>query len=201
MSKYDEEKTVGETTYSESPPHEDMGEIIIASRPKVLTMLNHFLSRLGGEERGIERVLPHEKSDQVYTVSISKHHTNLQHPYDNFSVWMSANLTVSTFSLGTNPTSIALITIGTLGPGLFYLGWWDSFLTILFFNAIGMIPPAYMATFGPKMGLRAMTIPRSLSLDAKANFLGLASGGMVLLFSRAPMLLLVWDGTTIYMHI
>jgi purine-cytosine permease-like protein len=25
---------------------------------------------------------------------------------------------------------------------------------------IGMIPPAYMATFGPKMGLRAMTIPR-----------------------------------------
>jgi len=47
-----------------------------------------------------------------------------------------------------------------LGPALFYLGWWDSFLTILFFNMIGTIPPAYMATFGPKMGLRAMTIPR-----------------------------------------
>lgn len=78
---------------------------------------------------------------------------------------MSANLTVSTFSLGTFPLlSMALITIGTLGPGLFYLGWWDSFLTIFFFNAIGMIPPAYMATFGPKMGLRAMTIPRYLSL-------------------------------------
>lgn len=60
--------------------------------------------------------------------------------------------------------SVALITIGTLGPGLFFLGWWDSFLTIFFFNAIGMIPPAYMATFGPKMGLRAMTIPRSLPL-------------------------------------
>jgi len=96
--------------------------------------LNNFLSRLGGEERGIERVLPHERTDQ--------------HPYDNFSVWMSANLTVSTFSLG------------TLGPGLFFLGWWDSFLAIFFFNMIGMIPPAYYATFGPKTGLRAMTIPR-----------------------------------------
>jgi len=73
---------------------------------------------------------------------------------------MSANLTVSTFSLGIISLSIVLITIGTLGPYLFYLGWWDSFLTILFFNMIGMIPPAYMATFGPKMGLRAMTIPR-----------------------------------------
>src|SRR5271163_4362138 len=52
------------------------------------------------------------------------------------------------------------MTIGMLGPSLFYLGWWDSFLTILFFNMIGMIPPAYMATFGPKLGLRAMTIPR-----------------------------------------
>ena len=73
---------------------------------------------------------------------------------------MSANLTVSTFSLGKHFPGISLITPGTLGPSLFFLGWWDSFLTILFFNMIGMIPPAYMATFGPKMGLRAMTIPR-----------------------------------------
>src|SRR5579859_1850909 len=49
---------------------------------------------------------------------------------------------------------------GTLGPGLFYLGWWDSFLTIFFFNLIGMIPPAYMATFGPKTGLRTITFTR-----------------------------------------
>lgn len=65
MSKFDEEKHLGA---SPSPPHEDIedyGEIIVATRPKVLTQLNHFLSRLGGEERGIERVLPHEKTDQV----------------------------------------------------------------------------------------------------------------------------------------
>lgn len=61
---------------------------------------------------------------------------------------MSANLTVSTFSLG------------TLGPQLWFMGWWDSFLTILFFNFIGMIPPAYMATFGPKTGLRTISFTR-----------------------------------------
>lgn len=48
------------------PPHEeDMGEIIVASRPTIFKKLNHFLSRLGGEERGIERILPHEKTNQV----------------------------------------------------------------------------------------------------------------------------------------
>jgi len=76
---------------------------------------------------------------------------------------MSANLTVSTFSLGTPLLSnVVDFNKGTLGPGLFFLGWWDSFLTIFFFNMIGMIPPAYYATFGPKLGLRAMTIPRLL---------------------------------------
>jgi hypothetical protein len=64
LSKFDEEKNLGEPP---SPPHEieDYGEVIVASRPKILTKLNHLLSRLGGEERGIERVLPHEKTDQV----------------------------------------------------------------------------------------------------------------------------------------
>ena len=61
---YDEEKHIPESGTA-SPPLEDAGEVIIASRPKFLQNLNHFLSRLGGEERGIERVLPHEKSDQV----------------------------------------------------------------------------------------------------------------------------------------
>jgi hypothetical protein len=61
-------------------------EAVILERPKFFTKLNHFLSRIGGEERGIERVHSHERTDQ--------------HPFDNFSVWMSANLTVSTFSLG-----------------------------------------------------------------------------------------------------
>lgn len=67
MSKFDEEKNLGESRLygTDTPPHEDIGEIIISKRPKFLQTLNHFLSRLGGEERGIERVLPHERSSQV----------------------------------------------------------------------------------------------------------------------------------------
>jgi len=62
----DEEK--GYPGYNEgpvAPQEEDEGEIIIASRPNIFKKLNHFLSRLGGEERGIERILPHEKTNQV----------------------------------------------------------------------------------------------------------------------------------------
>jgi len=72
MTNYnDEEKKVNGDYYStESPPHEDLGEVIIRGRPKILTQLNHFLSRVGGEERGIERVLPHEKGDQVWLISL-----------------------------------------------------------------------------------------------------------------------------------
>jgi hypothetical protein len=73
MSKFDEEKHIA---VSPSLPHdvEDYGEIIVATRPKILTQLNHLLSRLGGEERGIERVLPHEKTDQV---SSEENYSNL----------------------------------------------------------------------------------------------------------------------------
>ena len=62
---YDEEKRGSGDYYSSEPVHEDLGASIVRDRPKILTQLKHFLSRLGGEERGIERVLPHEKGDQV----------------------------------------------------------------------------------------------------------------------------------------
>jgi len=62
----DEEKVYPQYDGAPVPPHEeDEGEIIVASRPNIFKKLNHFLSRLGGEERGIERILPHEKTDQV----------------------------------------------------------------------------------------------------------------------------------------
>jgi len=46
---------------------------VVVERPEFLQKCVHFLNRLGGEERGIERVLPEEKTDQK--------------PFDNFSVW------------------------------------------------------------------------------------------------------------------
>src|ERR1700722_20881135 len=93
-----------------------------------------LINKIGAEERGIERV-PEELR------------TN-QHPFSLFTLWSSANVGTATLAFG------------TLGPGLFFLGWWDSFLCLLFFNIIGAIPPALMATLGPKLGLRTMVIPR-----------------------------------------
>ena len=48
-------------------------EVAVVERPKFLQKCVDFMRRLGGEERGIERVLPHEKSNQK--------------PFDNFSIW------------------------------------------------------------------------------------------------------------------
>jgi len=61
----DEEKAVS-GDYLGQVTSQDQGELVI-HRPKLLAQLNHFLSRLGGEERGIERVHDDEKTDQVYS--------------------------------------------------------------------------------------------------------------------------------------
>jgi len=63
-------------------------------------------------------------------------------------MWMAANCTVSTVSLG------------TLGPSVFFLGLKESILTIVFFNLLSTIPVAYFSVWGPRMGLRQMTISR-----------------------------------------
>jgi NCS1 nucleoside transporter family len=101
---------------------------------------------------------------------------------------MSANLTVSTFSLG------------TLGPQIWYMGWRDSFLTIFFFNLIGMLAPAYMATFGPKTGLRTITFTRftfgwygAIVLGA-ANIIACVGWSMVNSIVGGQVILAVSDG-------
>lgn len=111
------------------------GEVIPA-RPAVtwLLKLRSWINKVGAEEGGIERIPEDLRTNQ--------------NPRDLFTLWMSANMGTATLAFG------------TLGPGLFYLGWWDSFCCLLFFNIIGAIPPALMATLGPKLGLRTMTIPR-----------------------------------------
>ncbi|KAF8313780.1 hypothetical protein DL93DRAFT_2155978 [Clavulina sp. PMI_390] len=79
------------------------------------------LDFLGAETRGIERVLPEERPVPP------------QKPIDSFTMWMAANMTVSTFSLG------------TLGPGIFYLGLRDSVLVIIFFNLLSTLPVAWFS--------------------------------------------------------
>lgn len=87
----------------------------------------------GLETHGIERVSPATRT-----------HVRI---FDNFTMWLSANLVLSTVALG------ALASV--LG-----LGFWDSFVAIVIFNALGVLPVAFFSTLGPKLGLRQMTISR-----------------------------------------
>ena len=68
--------------------------------------------------------------------------------FDNFTLWFSANLVISTIALG------------ALAVPVFGLGFWDSVAAILIFNVLGAMPVAALATMGPKLGLRQMTISR-----------------------------------------
>jgi NCS1 nucleoside transporter family len=88
----------------------------------------------GIETHGIERVSPEKRAD----VRIR----------DNFTMWLSANLVIST------------IGVGAIAIPFLHLGFWDSVLMIVLFNALGVLPVAFFSTLGPKLGLRQMTISR-----------------------------------------
>src|SRR6266436_2146336 len=68
--------------------------------------------------------------------------------YDNFTMWFSANLVIST------------VVLGALATNVFALGFWDSIAAIVIFNVLGVLPVAFFSTLGPKLGLRQMTISR-----------------------------------------
>src|SRR5579875_749138 len=87
----------------------------------------------GIETHGIERVSPATRA-----------HVRIR---DNFTMWLAANLVISTVALGTL-------------PAFFSMGLWDSLLAIVIFNALGVLPVAFFSTLGPKLGLRQMTISR-----------------------------------------
>ncbi len=88
----------------------------------------------GIETHGIERVSPKTRA-----------HVRV---YDNFTLWLSANLVISTVALG------------ALATNVFGLGFWDSIAAIIIFNVLGALPVAFFSTLGPKLGLRQMTISR-----------------------------------------
>ncbi len=88
----------------------------------------------GIETHGIERVSPATRS-----------HVRI---FDNFTMWLSANLVLST------------VVLGAIAIPVFGLGFWDSIAVIIIFNALGVLPVAFFSTLGPKLGLRQMTISR-----------------------------------------
>ncbi|KAM0751475.1 hypothetical protein T439DRAFT_211182 [Meredithblackwellia eburnea MCA 4105] len=93
-----------------------------------------WLDSFGVEVRGIERV-PEEARD----------HGNIR---DSMWLWMSANMTISTFSLG------------TLSASIWYMSLTDAALTIVFFNLLCTIPVAIFSTWGKNTGLRQMVLGR-----------------------------------------
>ncbi len=88
----------------------------------------------GIESHGIERVSPATRT-----------HVRI---FDNFTLWLSANLVLSTVALGALATTV------------FKLGFWDGVASIVIFNILGILPVAFFSTLGPKLGLRQMTISR-----------------------------------------
>lgn len=93
-----------------------------------------FLARFGVESRGIERVPESERTD-----------SNL---YQIGTMWLAANMVVSAFA------------IGALAYPVFYLGFVDAALAIIFFNLLGIAPVCFFSTFGPEFGLRQMVLSR-----------------------------------------
>ncbi|PQE29986.1 purine-cytosine permease protein [Rutstroemia sp. NJR-2017a WRK4] len=95
---------------------------------------HRMAGRFGVESRGIERVPSDERTD----ASMSQIGT----------MWLSANMVVSSFA------------IGALAYPVFYLGFVDTILIILFVNLLGILPVCFFSTFGPRFGLRQMVLSR-----------------------------------------
>ncbi|KAH9991541.1 hypothetical protein BJV77DRAFT_521948 [Russula vinacea] len=104
------------------------------SAANVTRLLSEKLSTWGVEERGIRPVAVEDRTE-THFIKI-------------FFVWLSANTNILSFASG------------SLGPVTFGLGLRDSCLVILFFNLICAIPPAYLTTWGPKLGFRQLCASR-----------------------------------------
>lgn len=106
----------------------------IAERSGFLWKITHKLAKLGVEEQGIERFSP----------------DNRQHKqtYSLFTLWLTANCTICTISLG------------TLGVGPLGLGFRDAVMAIVFFNLLACVPPALMSVWGCRTGMRQLALSR-----------------------------------------
>ncbi|KAH7244877.1 purine-cytosine permease [Fusarium solani] len=115
-------------------PEADSAPVEVINYSNTMTRVRRWIKAIGAEESGIERIPEGSRTNQ--------------RPWTLFVIFFSANCTTATLALG------------YLGPAVFNLGWWDSFLCILFFNLLGAVPPALLVQFGHRMGLRTMTVPR-----------------------------------------
>ncbi|KDQ22184.1 hypothetical protein PLEOSDRAFT_1079656 [Pleurotus ostreatus PC15] len=100
---------------------------------KFIADLGQKLKRWGVESTGIQPIPVEERTDTQY--------------HKLFFFWFTANVNILSFSAG------------ALAP-VFGLGLRDACLVILFFNLLCTAFPAYLSTWGPKLGLRQMVQAR-----------------------------------------
>ncbi|KAG7086332.1 hypothetical protein E1B28_002295 [Marasmius oreades] len=106
----------------------------VLARTTEANALTKLLTTWGVETRGIHPVPEHKRTDTQY--------------HKIFFLWCAFNLNILSFSAG------------TLGPMVFGLGVRTSCLVILFFTLLCSLPTAYLATWGPRLGLRQMVQAR-----------------------------------------
>jgi len=126
---------------SRASAHEDQANVLTppTSNKTLLQRWESTLIKYNLEGRGIQRVLPYERhapnSPQASLGQISL-------------LWFGINLAANN------------LTLGMLGPSVFGLSFLDSSLLSVFGMLIGCLPVAYISTFGPSSGLRAMVLAR-----------------------------------------
>ena len=106
-------------------------------RNRWLQKYEQYLVAANVEARGIRRVEPHERHS---TKSLGYTHVSI--------IWFSINLAANN------------ITLGILGPTVFFLSFTDASLCAVFGMLVGCLAVAYMATFGPRSGHRTLVFAR-----------------------------------------
>ncbi|KAJ4218603.1 hypothetical protein FSOLCH5_006616 [Fusarium solani] len=123
----DAEKAVPAQTV---PPQVDQDDHSDTESIKAAALFHKALRMGRVEEKGIQPIPVEERTVTRF--------------YNIFTVWCSIN------------SNILGITFGMLGPLAYGLSLRDSSLVILFFCMFSTIGPAYLATLGPKTGMRQM---------------------------------------------
>jgi hypothetical protein len=154
----------GQDTKDAVPPQQDVSaaENVGAVRENELVTqkgpIYRWLSKafdMGVEARGIERV-PEDERDGKHTIGL-------------LLLWWSVNSVVSTVPIGVSWTqdpgpqcalSVVLTRPQLLAQAYYTLTFHSAVAAIVAFTAIGAACCAFIATLGPKTGLRTMVISR-----------------------------------------
>ncbi|WVQ98391.1 hypothetical protein IAU59_005514 [Kwoniella sp. CBS 9459] len=129
----DTEANVGPVTSAYVDSHEVIREDEVANRNPIFRKLGALFDN-GVEARGIERV-PEDERDGKHTIGL-------------LLFWWSVNMVVST------------VPIGLLAQAYYTLTFRSAVAAIVAFTALGAACTSFIATLGPKTGLRTMVITR-----------------------------------------